>query len=541
MKRLLLVISCSIAWNCHIPRVSAAPASSGSSANSNAPKTPALQALYRKAMEAYEAKKFGEARELFEQILSKQSDHTPSRIYLARSLYQQKNSSEALKVFRQIDPKNLEPDAAYEFGQVAFRGNDFTAAIKALAIVPNGHPLYDLAGFYGGISAFKLGEYQQAIDLLDQAVVLPTKLVRMQKLYRKEAEKKLLIKQKQELQGSTSGSKPADRTASVPPAPPGSGFYLIPNRAVGISYNYLNQTLESKDAPFQDAPVTTTVLALDWASEPPAAGAHNQWFLLASFKGLSNTNGSKEFPALQTPDQLLQSMVLLLTEAKTLLRTELGAAYETIIGDRSSFGFQSGVYTYAPDSDFAKRLMGSPYVSVFLVQNGDSIETRFKAEAHARYLASRLIVTQSMQEGIINFNLSKEAYFGLTGELDEYSYNVERLSGPDWNGHILLQLGYRQEKTLSLLLGTFYEIAQGWRIYDSSPKLPLMKFNISQSGILAKADMFLTSWLTLGISGRLITNTYANAIPVGAEELIHTTLPTSISQFNIYTSLTKSF
>jgi len=538
MKRLLLALSCSIAWNCHIPGLLAAPASSAGNA-ANAPRSAALQTLFRKAVEAYEAKKWGDATELFTQILSKQSDHTASRIYLARAYYQQKNANESLKAFRQVDPKLLEPEAAYEYGQVAFRSNEYTLAVKAFATVPNGHPLYDLAGFYGGISSFKLGEYQQAIDLFDQAVVLPTKLVRLQKLYRKQAEKNLIIKQKQELQASSVGMKGGDRSSAATNA--SSHFYLMPNRGIGLSYKYMNQTLEPKNSPSEEATIASSQLALEWASDRPATSAHNQWLFLLSLKGSANQKGSEEFPALQTADQLLEAMVLLDTEAKTLFRPELALGYETMIGDKASFGFQAGGYAYAPDSDVAKRLYANPYVSIFVTQSGDTVETRFKAEEHLRFKSNELLLTQSIQEGTISFNFSRYTYFSLTGELNEYSYNVDRLSGPDWNGHILLQLGYKQERSLSLVLGTFYEVAQGWRLYDFYETQPLVKFNINQSGALFKADFYLASWLTLGASARIINNTYSSAIPAGAQDLVDVSLPSTITQLSVFTAISKSF
>jgi tetratricopeptide (TPR) repeat protein len=541
MKRLLVAFSFSLAWNLQIPGAIAAPASPAStpSTASLVPKNASLQKIYRKAMEAYDAKRYDEAVDLFGQVLSKQPDHTSSRIFLARSLYQQKNITEAFKTFQQIDIKLLEPDAAYDYGQVAYRSGDYGVAIKALAIVPNGHPLYDLAGYYAGISAYKLGEYQQSIDLFDQAVVLPSKLVRSQKLYRKEAEKKLLAKQRHELQsGSVSSTK--DNRPSPQAATPVS-FVLNPERAITLSHRYMNQTSETKKALSTEYDLSRSRLDFEWGSADPAATAKSQWVYLGKVSGMTTHDGEQEIPILPTPEETLQFLALSRYKPKTMMRLEIGGGYESQIGDRSTIGAQVGAYAYAPDSDFAKGLLVSPYISVFVAQKGEAIETELKAEAHPRFDDGELLVTQSVQEGQFNFNLTKSAYVGLSGELNEYSYNTERLSGPDWNGRFLFSVGYRQEKSLSLSIGAFYEIAQGWRIYDADPAVPLMKFNLSQSGAFAKADMHLTSWWTVGINGKIANNAYSNPVPVGAEAYLDEHYGSKLSQFALYTSLTKSF
>ena len=539
--RLLLALCCSLAWNYKISGAIAAPASTGqSSTAANVPKGPALQTLYRKAMEAYDAKHYDEASDLFKQILAKQPDHASSKIFLARSLYQEKSLAEAFKTFQQIDIKLLEPDAAYDYGQVAFRSNDYPTAIKAFAIVPNGHPLYDLAGYYGGISAFKMGEYQQAIDLFDQAVVLPSKLVKMQKLYRKEAEKKLLLKQKHEMNSGGTTSKTSERPSAPVVAEP-ANFILAPLRGVVLSHRYMNQTGETKKALSTEFDLSRSELTAGWGSDKPNASAKNQWVYLANVKGMTTHDGEQEIPIMPTPDETLQFLALARHKPKTLARTEIGGGFETVIGDKGTLGVSVGAYAYAPDSDFKKRLLYTPYISVFFSQSGTLLETSLKAEVHPRFDDKELLVTQTVEEGTIQFNISRLAFLGLTGELNEYSYNTERLSGPDWNGRFRLQAGYAQKKSLSLTIGTFYEIAQGTRLYDLSPDVPLLKFNLSQSGAFAKADMYLTSSWIVGISGKLVRNTYSNPVPVGAQDYLDKSYGSKISQFALYTSLSKTF
>lgn len=541
MKRLLLVLGLGFAWNC--PGVEAAPASSTGANAQAAPRNAGLAKIYRKAVEAYEQKRYDEAADGFRQVLER-FDHTPSKIYLARSLYQQKNLVEALKVFHDIDVKALEPDAAYDYGQTAFRSGEYDNAIKAFAIVPNGHPLYDLAGYYGGISAYKTGDFQHAIDLFDQAVVLPSKLVRSQKLYRQEAEKKLFQRQKAEVQATgipiMKGSKKDNQA--------GTNFVYDLQKGVSLTHSYKNQTTDVKKGPSEDFDMQRTTLGLYWGSDKPAPSAKTQWIYLADLRLSSTKDNDKEIPLLANPSDVLENATLDRFTPDSLVRTELAGGYEMGVGNTSALGFIGGAYAYAGDGDFSEKLLYSPYVSVFLSQKGDLLETRVSLGTYPQFDSKQLSITQTVQDGLLQFNLSKTLYFALKGQLNEYSYNVERLNGADWNGRGQLELGYRKGKGLSLALGTFYEVAQGWRLYDVAQELPLVKFNLNQVGGYASANLNLTSWWIFGFDGKFAKNSFANVLPaegeqfpVGGRAYLDENYGTTISQFTVYTSFYKNF
>lgn len=542
MKRLLLVLGLSFAWNC--PGAMAAPANSSGSTAASSPRNAGLAKVFRKGLEAFEQKRYGDAIESFRQVLSKQPDHTPSKIYLARSLYQQKNLVDALKTFRDIDVKQLEADAAYDYGQTAYRSGDYTAAIKAFAVVPNGHPLYDLAGYYGGISAYKTGEYQHAIDLFDQAVVLPSKLVRSQKLYRLESEKKLFQKQKAEVQATgipmIKGSK---KDAS-----PQVAFIEIPRQEISLTHRYKNQTSEAKKGKSQDVDMQRTTLALSWGSEPAPASAKSQWLYYFDLQGASVKDNEQELLIMPTPSDTLENSTLLRFKPTSLLRTEVGGGYETAVGSTSTFGVLAGAYAYAADGDFSDKLQYSPYISLFFSQKGETLETLLSASTHPRFDSEKLLITQTVQDGSLLFNLTKTVFLGLKGQLNEYNYNTSRLGGPDWNGRGQLEIGYRKPKVLNLALGAFYEVAQGWRLYDATQELPLVKFNLSQSGAYVRADISLTDWWSFGFNAKFAQNSFANVLPeegedfpISGETYLDENHGSSISQFALYTTLSHTF
>lgn len=541
MKRLLLVLGLGCAWT-FCPGAWAAPANSSSPASPAVPRNPTLAKIFRKGVEAYDQKRYDDAVNSFQQVLSKQADHTPSRVFLARSLYQQKNLVDALKAFRELDVKELEPDAAYDYGQTAYRSGDYETAIKAFAVVPNGHPLYDLAGYYGGISAYKLGEFQQAIDLFDQAVVLPSKLVRSQKLYRSEAEKKLFQRQKAEVQATGIPLIKGPRKDQA------VNFIQEPARGLGIGHRYRNQTSDSKKGKSDEVDMQRSIFQANWGSEKPANTARSQWLYLAELKAMTTPDNEQEVLLLPTPSETLENTALRRYAPETLLRTELAGGYETAIGSISTIGALLGTYAYAGDGDFSDKLMYSPYFSLFLSQKGETLETVLSAETHPRFDSEKLLITQTVQDGSVLLNMTKTLYVGLRGQLNEYSYNTERLGGPDWNGRVQFELGYRRPKAVALALGTFFEIAQGWRIYDATQDLPLVKHNLSQVGGYAKADIQFTSWWNFSFVGKFAKNSYDNILPelgdnfpVAGETYVDENLGTTISQFTLFTSLYKNF
>lgn len=542
MKQLLLVLGLSLAWNS--PGTMAAPAKSTGASALSAPRNTGLAKVYRRGLEAFEQKRYDEAIEALQLVLSKQAEHAPSKIYLARSLAQQKNLTEALKIFREIDLKVFDGDAAYDFGQTAFRLADYATAIKAFGLVPSGHSLFDLAAYYGGISAFKMGEFQQAIDLFDQAVVLPSKLVRSQKLYRVESEKKLFQKQKAEVQATgISVAKGARKDADPPPA-----FVQEPFRGISLAHIYKNQTSEAKKGKSRNVDLQRTTLALSWGSEKPVATAKSQWIYYLDLRASTVKGNEQELLVLPATDEMFENATLLRFQPSSLIRPEFGGGYEMAVGTSSTFGAVAGAYAYAADGNFVDKIQYSPYFSIFFSQSDETLETTLSAATHPRFDSDRLIITQSVQDGALTLKLTEMMFLAIKGQLNEYSYNTSRLSGPDWNGRGQLEVGYRNAKVLSLALGAFYEVAQGWRLYDVSQELQQLEFNLSQSGGYARAHIDLTSWWSFGFHAKFAENTYSDVLPLvgvntplSGQAYLDESQGSTISQFALFTSLSKSF
>ena len=163
-------------------------------------KRPGMLKLYKKATILYDQQKYDDAISIYSRILKTYPGHEPSRTYIAKSLYRLGRSNQAYKVFAQLKLDNLDPETSYEYGQTFFRKKKFETAYKAFKRIPNGHPLFDLSSYYGGVCAIRMKKYSEALDLFDQAVVLPSKLMASKKTLQKQTEEIVLNQQRKALE-----------------------------------------------------------------------------------------------------------------------------------------------------------------------------------------------------------------------------------------------------------------------------------------------------------------------------------------------------
>ena len=152
--------------------------------------------LYRNASSLYDKRKYTEAIDVYNKILRLYPSHQPSLIYRAKSLYRLGKYKQSYKAFRQLVLGSLDPETKFEYGQVHFRQKKYSEAFEAFQQVPSGHQLFDLASYYGGVSALKSRQYSESVNSFAQAVVLPSKLMKSKKLLQKQAEQLMLEEQR---------------------------------------------------------------------------------------------------------------------------------------------------------------------------------------------------------------------------------------------------------------------------------------------------------------------------------------------------------
>jgi tetratricopeptide (TPR) repeat protein len=155
--------------------------------------------LFREARKFYDAEKYGEATVAFNRIIKKYPTHQPSLLLYARSLYKLEKSNEAYYLFSRVNPQLLDPDAAYEYGQIFYAKQQYGPALMAFQKIPENHAFADLARYYGGVCAVKLKQYEVAEDMMSKALVLPEKEARSRSLYLKHIARLRELRQKQSL------------------------------------------------------------------------------------------------------------------------------------------------------------------------------------------------------------------------------------------------------------------------------------------------------------------------------------------------------
>jgi hypothetical protein len=511
-------------------------------------KTPAknvvLQKLFRRGMDAYEAKSYDDAVDLFSQLLQKQPDYIPAKIQLARALYQLKRFPESYKLFQQVeDISILEPDPSYEYGQSAFRADDFAKALKAFRNVPNGHPLFDLAGYYGGIAAFKQGEYQLSIDLFEQAVVLPSKLLKSQKLYQKEAERLLIQQQKQELQSSLpqGGNRPLNNAAQEAVEPPKPFRYLAAQRRVRLIPRATLQSRQTADNRTTDHDIQGGIFELAIGTERNSTVQKApHWVFQAELQALGIEGGTSEVLALPDARTEQERYLLQKTQPRSLYGFEAQAAVEWSIATGTSLGLSLGGRGMIPGSSENPQGASIPKFGIFLAQKNNNLETILKTDFYAYIFDDDFLFSNARQIGRIEYVAMNRFRFGLQGELSEYAYNVDRVNGPDWQGRILSEIGYGQANGFRASLGAFFEITEGQRFHDIG-EVSVIEFDSSTFGARLRTEFALVKAIDLGLEAWAMDRSMSGLSPSNdntriAQRAIFPTVITNLSfHFNIHT------
>ena len=151
---------------------------------------PNVRVMFDSAQRLFEGGKYNDALNAYESLLRKYSGYMPAQIQMAKTLYRLERIKEAQVLFARINPKDQDLDAetSYEYGWSFYTVKAWDGALVGMQRVPAGHSLFDLANYYGAISAIKLKRYDLAEDMLDKAVVLPDKLAKSRTMYIKHVQ-----------------------------------------------------------------------------------------------------------------------------------------------------------------------------------------------------------------------------------------------------------------------------------------------------------------------------------------------------------------
>lgn len=230
-----------------------------------------ISSLIEKADAYYETKQFDKAITSYSKILQLDPQNTIARIRLGKCFYRQGLFQDAYSVHKFIDLNLMDADTRYEFGLSAFKSKEFKHSLKIFSTIQKNHPFHDLANFYGSLSAARLGDYRLGLTLMQNAVVLPSKLnetkqkveLQLQRLVHGQPKKEQTFykNRSKKTHKNPKTQKPLIEEAMTENSLPASNFYSYEidtpneNSALGFLYQSqgIEQSLEKKDLSFVQA------------------------------------------------------------------------------------------------------------------------------------------------------------------------------------------------------------------------------------------------------------------------------------------------
>ena len=245
----------------------------------------------------------------------------------------------AYKMFSQVVLENLDPESSYEYGQVHLRKKKYSSALNGFRQVPNGHPLYDLASYYGGVCAVKTKNYQLGLDLMDQAVVLPSKLMRSRKVYQRHAQGKILENQKQ-MAKEQEAKQSSNNTPSAPvKTVPVIGFINAKNNW-GVDIQTMSQNQDFSEIQQVTASKTEIGAFLnggkDFSIGKKGLNSHFHLSAQLKFAGLDKENSLVSI--LEEPEDQYKTLVLNQDEYSAFTSYKVTMAPEWNIGGNTWLG-----------------------------------------------------------------------------------------------------------------------------------------------------------------------------------------------------------
>ncbi len=158
-----------------------------------------VAALYGAAQKDFSLNQYKSALQKLNALISKFPQYEPAKILLAKSLYRTERFNDAHTVFARLNLESLDAETSYEYGFSFYSADQFDPALKAFKRVPSSNALYDLAQYYGAVSAIKLRRIKEAEEMIEKAVVLPDKLSKSRVLLVKHIEAMRLMEEQKDL------------------------------------------------------------------------------------------------------------------------------------------------------------------------------------------------------------------------------------------------------------------------------------------------------------------------------------------------------
>jgi hypothetical protein len=407
---------------------------------------------------------------------------------LARTYYRLGDTSSAHVFFNSTPASAFDDDANYEFGQVLFSLQKYPEALERFKKIPQSHHMFDLAGYYGAICAIKTKNYETAEELIDNAVVLPDRLMRSRNLYKKHISSVLVNKEKKLIEGprkrtpkkpepvrsitQTPSSKLPPKTETPPPTPEIDYSWVEkPEKSALLGLTNRNQKLNYNGKRTEDVRSHINYFSFNNGLIIPFEPRLRVPYLglqVNSFIEDANHRG-REVDVDPTPDENLRYLTARDDEGSEnngFLKLTLNAYLPT--SENLTVGVGSSLSSLFPELDSDKQLENRDLYGLGILRVGPHDLRFFSHIIDTRDAEKKSLFVQTRQD--LNYSATLPADFRLIGTLavSRFTYQQENINGPESNLRATGGIASRFPLNFEMGLLGSYGLSKAETLYDSA-------------------------------------------------------------------------
>ena len=456
---------------------------------------------------------------------------------------------DAYKIFKHIDPSHLDPETSYEYAQSFYVRKKYQGALKGFKRIPNGHPLYDLAGYYGAISALKLKKYQEAQDLIENAVVLPSKLIKSRNLYKKHIQDLLEAQQAKELKKQKLEEmkkikeeaklaeekkkedralrdklrKPETANSNDPIVASGHPGFLEKAKRVSAGMRTTDQTIEYQPTLSRRVENRSQFLAVLLKDVLKVSKSQKKFWgyhVNLEFENIVVSSPESVF-GIGALDLVRERIYNGTPDDFKLVTGEFRVAGEWKLDQEFWFGanVSHGLSLVDGKSKNSQSVTG---LSINIGRRGSDSDLMIGADFFRHSQESNLLLTQTSQFAEFKHRFLRKLMAHFRADFNQFDYNELLFAGPEW--------GYRLSGSVeaSFPMGTvvgfrgFYDFLKNYNIYNvlnEADKPPIVIFDEESFVTMVYASVNPISWLLLSVEGGRWQRSLKNVEPTGTDTL----------------------
>lgn len=506
-----------------------------------------IQRMFKKASKLYQRQKYDEASYLYTKILRSQPGHKQAKLYLAKSLYKRDKINQSYRLFKQLDLKTLDPESSYEYGQSFFKHKMYEGALKAFKRVPSDSPSYDLSSYYGGVSAYKLKRFKEAVKLFNQAVVLPSKLMSNKKSLQKQASSKVLAEQKATPRNNRIPIPQQESKKPQRPKPEISSAskkgFLSPINDLGIEAKAIEQNNDYSSIKTESSNSQAVGARLNLGLDKTFGKKGNHFVGQLSVLGASATRTNRIVnTSIDYKDEAQTIIFNRTTEVESLVDAKISLSPEFYIGNQSWAALDFfAEYISVEGLDSNEGVI--PGASLLVGRKGETFTFQLVASFLDFTLNENSYYQRTIQSVGVRSKLNSKFSVSVKGSLSQFTYTEIETDGPDWLGTGYVAVVYQEDKPFSARLFSSYEQYGAYRLYNRSEEYNAVEFDFNGigGGLMLAAN--LNDWLQVTGESKVLDRKITKHSPAedNALVLIGQNFPTYIVSSSVNLKVSYQF